>query len=56
MTKARDVMIEDVAEVANELEAELSFCKGQAPEKTVFEQFGDTTSATAETTVTPVPA
>ncbi|MBE7382446.1 MAG: CBS domain-containing protein [Leptolyngbya sp. SIO1E4] len=43
-------------EAANELEAELSFCKGQAPEKTVFEQFGDTTSATAETTVTPVPA
>ncbi|NER79238.1 MAG: CBS domain-containing protein [Leptolyngbya sp. SIO1D8] len=37
-------------DAANELEAELSFCKGQAPEQTAFEQFGNPSTAT------PVPA
>jgi CBS domain-containing protein len=33
-------------EQVNELEAELAFCRGQRPEKTAFEQYGD--PATAE--------
>ena len=33
-------------DAVNELEAELSFCKGQAPEKTAFEQFGNVAPAT----------
>ncbi|MGI0485155.1 CBS domain-containing protein [Pantanalinema rosaneae CENA516] len=34
-------------EAVNEIEAELAFCKGEAPAKTAFEQYGDS-QATAE--------
>ena len=42
---AKSAEAEAAWEAVNELEAELSFCRGQAPEKTAFEQFGETPSA-----------